>query len=119
MKLFEKKVILITGGTGSFGKTITEYLLDYNLKEIRVFYRDEKSNRTWVFKSNCKIETIGTRHGEKLFETLVSKEEMMRAKDLGNHYCISDDSRNLNYNKFFVIRRRWKAIFIRTKLYIL
>ena len=42
MKLFEKKVILITGGTGSFGKTITEYLLDYNLKEIRVFSRDEK-----------------------------------------------------------------------------
>ena len=42
MKLFEKKVILITGGTGSFGKTITEYFLDYNLKEIRVFSRDEK-----------------------------------------------------------------------------
>ena len=35
-------MILITGGTGSFGKTITEYLLDYNLKEIRVFSRDEK-----------------------------------------------------------------------------
>ena len=42
MKLFEKKVILITGGTGSFGKTITKYLLDYNLKEIRVFSRDDK-----------------------------------------------------------------------------
>ena len=46
MKLFEKKVILITGGTGSFGKMITEYLLDYNLKEIRVFSRDKKSKRT-------------------------------------------------------------------------
>jgi len=55
-----------------------------------------------LFKSNCKIETIGTRHGEKLFETLVSKEEMMRAKDLGNYYCISADFRDLNYNKFFV-----------------
>ena len=55
-----------------------------------------------LFKSNCKIETIGTRHGEKLFETLISKEEMMRAKDLGNYYCISADSRDLNYNKFFV-----------------
>ena len=102
MKLFEKKVILITGGTGSFGKTITKYFLDYNLKEIRVFSRDEKSKRTWVFKSNCKIETIGTRHGEKLFETLISKEEMMRTKDLGNYYCINADYRDLNYNKYFV-----------------
>jgi UDP-glucose 4-epimerase len=40
--MFSDKTLLITGGTGSFGKTITEYLLDYNLKEIRVFSRDEK-----------------------------------------------------------------------------
>lgn len=44
---------------------------------------------------------IGTRHGEKLFETLVTKEEMSRAEDLGQYYRISADNRDLNYNKYF------------------
>ena len=55
-----------------------------------------------IFKSKSKIKTIGTRHGEKLFETLISKEEMLRSKDLGNYYCIRADSRDLNYNKYFI-----------------
>ena len=59
MKLFEKKVILITGGTGSFGKTITEYLLDYNLKEIRVFSRDEKKQEDMRLSlNNNKLKFI-------------------------------------------------------------
>jgi UDP-N-acetylglucosamine 4,6-dehydratase len=50
------------------------------------------------------IETkiIGTRHGEKLYETLVSREEMARAEDVGDYYRIPADSRELNYNKYFV-----------------
>ena len=45
---------------------------------------------------------IGTRHGEKLYESLVSREEMSRAEDLGDYYRIPADSRDLNYEKFFV-----------------
>lgn len=51
--------------------------------------------------SDCKLNIIGTRHGEKLFETLLSREEMALAKDLGQYYCISPDSRDLNYEKFY------------------
>lgn len=46
-------------------------------------------------------EYIGTRHGEKLFETLVTQEEMLRAEDMGNFFCIHADNRNLNYDQFF------------------
>ena len=48
-----------------------------------------------------KINFIGTRHGEKLYETLCSKEEMMVAEDLGNYFRIPSDSRDLNYEKYF------------------
>ena len=47
------------------------------------------------------ISYIGTRHGEKLYETLVTKEEMAHAVDLGEYYKISADNRDLNYNKYF------------------
>ena len=46
------------------------------------------------------INVIGTRHGEKLFEVLLSREEKVRAKDLKKYYCISPDQRDLNYKKF-------------------
>ena len=49
-----------------------------------------------------KVRIIGTRHGEKLYETLVSREDMARADDLGRYYRIPADSRDLNYNKYFV-----------------
>jgi UDP-N-acetylglucosamine 4,6-dehydratase/5-epimerase len=46
------------------------------------------------------IEIIGTRHGEKLYEVLLSREEMVSAEDLGGYYCIPPDLRDLNYSKF-------------------
>jgi len=52
--------------------------------------------------SSSDISIIGTRHGEKLYESLVSREEMARADDLGGYYRIPADSRDLNYNKYFV-----------------
>ena len=52
-------------------------------------------------KPNHKINVIGTRHGEKLYETLLTKEEMVKAQDLGNYYCIPADNRDLNYDKYF------------------
>lgn len=51
-------------------------------------------------KTETKI--IGTRHGEKLFETLMTREERLRSEDMGNYYRVHADSRNLNYDKFFV-----------------
>ena len=49
-----------------------------------------------------EVKVIGTRHGEKLYETLVTREEMSRAIDMGNYYRIPCDTRDLNYDKFFV-----------------
>ena len=49
-----------------------------------------------------EIRIIGTRHGEKLYESLVSREEMARAEDLGPYYRIPADSRDLNYDKYFI-----------------
>jgi UDP-N-acetylglucosamine 4,6-dehydratase len=49
-----------------------------------------------------EIKIIGTRHGEKLYESLVSREEMARSEDLGDYYRIPADSRDLNYAKYFV-----------------
>jgi len=46
------------------------------------------------------VDIIGTRHGEKLFETIMSREEMVKAKDMGNYYRIPPDLRDLNYSKF-------------------
>ena len=48
-----------------------------------------------------EVKVIGTRHGEKLYETLVTREEMVRAIDMGNYYRIPCDTRDLNYDKYF------------------
>ena len=55
-----------------------------------------------LLRIDNEIKIIGTRHGEKLYESLVSREEMARADDLGGYYRIPADSRDLNYDKFFV-----------------
>ena len=51
-------------------------------------------------KPKHQINIIGTRHGEKLFEALLSREEMVAARDLGEYYCVPPDLRDLNYGKF-------------------
>lgn len=48
-----------------------------------------------------EVKVIGTRHGEKLYETLVTREEMLRSEDMGNYFRIPCDTRDLNYDKFF------------------
>jgi UDP-N-acetylglucosamine 4,6-dehydratase len=55
-----------------------------------------------LFKADSEIKIIGTRHGEKLYETLLTKEEYMAAIDLGNYYRVPADQRDLNYDKYFV-----------------
>ena len=55
-----------------------------------------------LYKTNTTIRTIGTRHGEKLYESLVTREEMAKSIDMGNYFRIPCDERNLNYDKYFV-----------------
>ena len=55
-----------------------------------------------LYHSDIEIKVIGTRHGEKLYETLVTREEMARAEDIDNYFRIPCDTRDLNYDKFFV-----------------
>ena len=55
-----------------------------------------------LYKSETKIRVIGTRHGEKLYETLVTREEMAKHIDMGNYFRVPADTRDLNYDKYFV-----------------
>jgi UDP-glucose 4-epimerase len=55
-----------------------------------------------LFGAKNEIKVIGTRHGEKLYETLLTKEEHAVAKDMGNYFRIPADKRDLNYDKYFV-----------------
>lgn len=55
-----------------------------------------------LFSSHSDIKIIGTRHGEKLYESLLSREEMAKAEDMERYYRVPMDSRDLNYNNFFI-----------------
>lgn len=54
-----------------------------------------------LFNSSLQPKTIGIRHGEKLFETLITQQELSMAEDIGNYYRVLPDIRDLNYNKYF------------------
>jgi len=54
-----------------------------------------------LFNSSVQINIIGTRHGEKLFESLISREEMAKAEDMGNYFRVPADNRDLNYAQYF------------------
>jgi UDP-N-acetylglucosamine 4,6-dehydratase/5-epimerase len=54
-----------------------------------------------LLNANNEIRVIGTRHGEKLYETLLNREEMAQAEDLGDYYRVPTDARDLNYASFF------------------
>lgn len=54
-----------------------------------------------IFDAPNEIKVIGTRHGEKLYETLLTREEMAKAEDCGDYYRVPADNRDLNYNVFF------------------
>lgn len=55
-----------------------------------------------LYSMDTEVRVIGTRHGEKLYETLVSREEMAKSEDMGEYFRIPCDTRDLNYDKFFV-----------------
>jgi UDP-glucose 4-epimerase len=60
-----------------------------------------KSLKTLLNRPKHTVKIIGTRHGEKLYETLLTREEMVHAEDMGGYYRIPADTRDLNYSKFF------------------
>lgn len=55
-----------------------------------------------LYQSTSQVRVIGTRHGEKLYETLVTREEMAKSEDMGDYFRIPADNRDLNYDKYFV-----------------
>ena len=55
-----------------------------------------------IVSCGYRSKSNGTRHGEKLYETLVTREEMAKSEDMGNYYRIPCDARDLNYDKYFV-----------------
>lgn len=55
-----------------------------------------------LYNSKSEIKNIGIRHGEKMYETLVTNEEMAKSDDLGDYYRVSADNRDLNYDKYFI-----------------
>ena len=55
-----------------------------------------------IFNVDNEVKIIGTRHGEKLYETLLTREEFVKAEDLGDYYRIVPDDRDLNYSKYFI-----------------
>ena len=63
--------------------------------------RDLAEGLKQLFDSKVEIKLIGTRHGEKLYETLISREEMAKVEDMGQYYRIPADNRDLNYNLYF------------------
>jgi UDP-glucose 4-epimerase len=54
-----------------------------------------------LFHSDVPVRHIGMRHGEKIFETLATREELRRAEDMGDYYRVRMDDRDLNYGKYF------------------
>lgn len=64
--------------------------------------KDLAQAMTELLNKETQLKVIGTRHGEKLYESLVSREEMARAQDLGEYFRIPSDARDLNYGKYFV-----------------
>lgn len=64
--------------------------------------QDLASSLIEIFNATNEIKTIGTRHGEKLYETLLTREEKVRAVDLGRYYMVPVDARDLNYSKYFI-----------------
>ena len=56
-----------------------------------------------IFRADNPIRVIGTRHGEKLYESLLSREEMARVEDLKRYYRVPADTRDLNYSKYFTV----------------
>ena len=90
---------------------LVEYAIQNgNQGEIFVQKSSEDGSFPQAKRSGDKIIQIGIRHGEKMHETLITKEEMLLAKDLGDYYRICTDDRGLNYDKYFSSGNKRKIV---------
>ncbi|MDB4164441.1 polysaccharide biosynthesis protein, partial [Flavobacteriaceae bacterium] len=88
-------LVLFAFENGNSGDLFIQKSPGSTIKDLALAIQD-------LFLSKKDILIIGKRHGEKMYETLATKEEIVYAEDLGNYYRIPADNRDLNYNKFFV-----------------
>ena len=93
-QMMEGKPITITD------LNMTRFMMTLDDAVDLVMYAFEHGNNGDLFVQKA-VKIIGTRHGEKLYETLVTREEMLRSEDCGNYFRIPCDARDLNYDKFF------------------
>ena len=100
--MFKNKVLLISGGTGSFGGAVLRRFLTTNIKEIRIFSRDElKQEDMRRYYNNDKLKFyIGDVRDKNSIDDAMSREEIVVAEDMGEYYRIPPDLRDLNYDKF-------------------
>ena len=84
---------LTISGTGA--------MYDYNWDANSNYPRKDYAEKITSAEIEDGITYIGTRHGEKVYETLVTQEEMLKSVDLGNFFCVKADNRDLNYDKYF------------------
>jgi UDP-glucose 4-epimerase len=83
---------------------MTRFMMTLNDAVDLVLYAFENGNSgamIKIYNSKVNINIIGTRHSEKLYETLLGREELLVAQDLGNYFRVPADNRDLNYNKYF------------------
>jgi UDP-N-acetylglucosamine 4,6-dehydratase len=88
------ELVLYAFENGNSGDIFVQKSPASTIKELAIALKN-------IYKSNVPISVIGTRHAEKLYETLLSKEELIISEDLGDYYRIKADNRDLNYNKYF------------------
>jgi len=87
-------LVLYAFGHGISGDTFVQKAPASTIQDLAVAIKQ-------IFNADNEIRLIGTRHGEKLYESLVNREEMAKAVDLGGYYRIPADTRDLNYNQYF------------------
>ena len=87
-------LVLFAYEHGNAGEIFVQKAPAATIRDIAVAVKE-------LFEAENEIRVIGTRHGEKLYETLLTREELLKAEDLGEYYRIVPDSRDLNYSKYF------------------
>jgi len=87
-------LVLFAFDNGSQGDIFVKKAPSATISDLAMAIRD-------LFNKDIEIKVIGTRHGEKLYETLLTREELAKAEDCGNYYKIMSDDRDLNYDKYF------------------
>jgi len=87
-------LVLFAFDNGNPGDIFVQKSPSATIEQIATVLRD-------IFKSKSEFKIIGTRHGEKLYETLLTREERIKSQDMGNYFRVSPDDRDLNYTKYF------------------